>query len=114
MDKMTTIAKVVCELEWSPVQEKSVAASNSLETAHILEEETKALTANQDRVSLTDQELGALSEQFLNNIEEQIDRTLSRTTAAKMHSGGNGVNQLLDAPQMHKRLRQSEPCRTLW
>ncbi|KAJ1164989.1 hypothetical protein NDU88_005419 [Pleurodeles waltl] len=90
--KLTTIAQVAHELEWSPVQGKLVEVSNHLELSSTLGDKLKTLPINQGRSSLTDQELGALSEQFLNNLEEQIDRTLCLTTtvtatAPKKHSG---------------------------
>ncbi|KAJ1116497.1 hypothetical protein NDU88_004707 [Pleurodeles waltl] len=49
MQRMTTIIQIVRKLEWSLVQEQSVAASNSLEAPHIPEEEAKALTTLKGR-----------------------------------------------------------------
>ncbi|KAJ1199419.1 hypothetical protein NDU88_003255 [Pleurodeles waltl] len=80
----------------------------SLEISYTTEKQTKTLPTNRGRTSLTNQELGELSEQFLNNLDEQIDRTLSLATIAKTHSGEDGADQLpghlQSAPQMHKML----------
>ncbi|KAJ1143730.1 hypothetical protein NDU88_010035 [Pleurodeles waltl] len=80
MNKVTTIAQVVGELEWSPVQAEQTETANPQELSSAPCGKPNILRITKGRSILTDQELGALSEQFLNNLEEQINRTLALTT----------------------------------
>ncbi|KAJ1171044.1 hypothetical protein NDU88_002915 [Pleurodeles waltl] len=89
MQKLTTIAQVVRKLEWSPVHSELTEAANPPELSSSPCSKPKKCPTTQG--SLTDQELGALSEQFLNILEEQINRTHCLTTTvtaitAKKHS----------------------------
>ncbi|KAJ1160056.1 hypothetical protein NDU88_000558 [Pleurodeles waltl] len=78
---VTTIAQVTGEFEWSPAQ---AVQAEQMETVNLPElspcGKSTILPVAKGRSSITDQELGALCEQFLNNLEEQINRTLSLTT----------------------------------
>ncbi|KAJ1204341.1 hypothetical protein NDU88_008119 [Pleurodeles waltl] len=78
MNNVTTIAQAIRELEWSPLQAEQTEIANPSELSP--SGKPTILPIIKRRSSLTDQELGALSEQFLSNLEEQIDRTLSLTT----------------------------------
>ncbi|KAJ1119471.1 hypothetical protein NDU88_007656 [Pleurodeles waltl] len=82
MNTVTTIAQVVCKLEWSPVQVEQTETVDSPELSGGSPPcgKPKMLPTIKGRPSLTDQERGALSEQFLHNLEEQSNRTLSLTT----------------------------------
>ncbi|KAJ1216850.1 hypothetical protein NDU88_004449 [Pleurodeles waltl] len=85
INTVTTIAQVVRELEWSPVQVEQTETVDPPELSGGSPACAKPniLPIIKGSSSLTDQELGALSEQFLINLEEQINRTLSLTTTVK-------------------------------
>ncbi|KAJ1161991.1 hypothetical protein NDU88_002471 [Pleurodeles waltl] len=80
VNNVTTIAQVGGELDWSPVQAEQTEPANLPELSSAPCGTPKVLPIIQGRSSLTDQELGALSEQFLNNLEEHINRILCLTT----------------------------------
>ncbi|KAJ1184655.1 hypothetical protein NDU88_001458 [Pleurodeles waltl] len=82
-NNFTTIAQVIGELEWSPVQAEQTETANPTELSS--RGKPTILLIIKGRSSLTDQELGALSKQFLNNLEEQINRTFSLTTTTTKH-----------------------------
>ncbi|KAJ1192297.1 hypothetical protein NDU88_001608 [Pleurodeles waltl] len=79
-NNVTTFAQVVGVLEWSPVQAEQTETANPLELSLAPCGKPNILPITKGRSSFTDQEREVLSEQFLNNLEEQINRTLSLTT----------------------------------
>ncbi|KAJ1219067.1 hypothetical protein NDU88_006638 [Pleurodeles waltl] len=107
MNNATTIAQVMGEPKWTPVQEEQTETANPPELSPCGKPTT--LPIIKGRSSLTDQELGALSEQILSNLEEQINRTPSltttatATTATKHHEkdeagGGRSVSTTSECP----------------
>ncbi|KAJ1131731.1 hypothetical protein NDU88_010064 [Pleurodeles waltl] len=80
MNNVTTIAQVMGEPEWSAVQAEQTETAISPELSPC--GKPTILPIIKGRSSLTDLELGALSEQFLRNLEEQINRTISLTSTA--------------------------------
>ncbi|KAJ1138336.1 hypothetical protein NDU88_004723 [Pleurodeles waltl] len=95
MNTVTTIAQVVGELEWSPLQVEQTETVDSPELSGGSPPcgKPKMLPIIKGRPSLTDKELGAPSEQFLNNLEEQINRTLSLTTTVTESSATKHYEQ---------------------
>ncbi|KAJ1120161.1 hypothetical protein NDU88_008336 [Pleurodeles waltl] len=83
MNNVTIIAEVMGEPVWSPVQ---AVQAEQTETANPPElspcGKATIWPIIKGRSSLTDLELGALSEQLLSNLEEQINRTPSLTSTA--------------------------------
>ncbi|KAJ1105165.1 hypothetical protein NDU88_002573 [Pleurodeles waltl] len=83
-NNVTTIAQVIGKFEWFPRASGTSGTSRADGDSQPPElspcGKSTILPIAKGRSSNSDQELGALSKQFLNNLEEQINRTLSLTT----------------------------------